>query len=143
MKAFRALAALLLFVSTSWTRAESLPQVTLAIGDFQISAEVAATQGARERGLMHRKTLAENHGMLFVFPESGKYSLWMANTIIPLNAAFLDAEGVILAIVTMRPQESTIHSSPEHTAYALEMNAGWFDERRIRAGDKVKGVPPL
>jgi uncharacterized protein len=135
-------ALLLLLVFASWARAESLPLIPLKIGEFEFCAEVAATQGARERGLMHRKTLAENQGMLFVFPESGKYSLWMANTIIPLNAAFLDAEGVILAIVTMHPQESAIHSSPEHTAYALEMNAGWFDERRIRAGDKVKGVPP-
>jgi uncharacterized membrane protein (UPF0127 family) len=140
MKTLRAFAASLLLVLASWAGAETLPQIELAIGKFQIRAEVAATQNAREQGLMHREALPENEGMLFVFPDSGTYSLWMANTTIPLSAAFIDRSGVILDIVTMTPQESVIHTSPEGTHYALEMNAGWFQKRGIKPGTQVHGL---
>ncbi|MGH8727936.1 MAG: DUF192 domain-containing protein [Burkholderiales bacterium] len=115
-------------------------EVVLRIGDYAIEAELADTPKKRERGLMHRDSLADGKGMLFVFSEPGRYSLWMANTKIPLDAAFIDRDGVIVQIVTMSPEETTIYPSPENTAFALEANTGWFARRNIESGARVRGL---
>jgi uncharacterized membrane protein (UPF0127 family) len=134
----RAFLLILLFAPLPGTAA--LPRVELWVDDVRICVEVAATPSARERGLMYRTKLADNEGMLFVFPSSGSYSLWMKDTLIPLDAAFLDRDGVILRIASMSPGDSTLHSSPPNTAYALEMNRGWFSRRGAAPGSKVQGA---
>lgn len=136
----RFLLALLIFFAL-FARADESLRVTLSVGAHSIEAEVAATESTKARGLMHRSELAKNAGMLFMFSRPGTYSLWMVNTLIPLDAAFLDNTGVILGIVTMSPHDSTIHSSPDDTAYALETNAGWFSTRGIKPGARVQGLP--
>jgi uncharacterized membrane protein (UPF0127 family) len=136
----RFLLALLIFFAP-FARADESLRLTLSVDAHSIEAEVATTESTRARGLMHRSELAENAGMLFMFSRPGAYSLWMANTLIPLDAAFLDNTGVILEIVSMSPHDSTIRSSPENTAYALETNAGWFSRRGIKPGARVQGLP--
>lgn len=121
--------------------ADRLPMTELRIGGHKVLAETAATEPARTLGLMHRKQpLADNHGMLFVFTDSGFHSMWMSNTYIPLSVAFLNDSGVILNIADMRPLTTTPHTAAGFARYALEMNQGWFATRGIRAGVKVEGL---
>lgn len=109
----------------------------IVIGDRQIYAEVADTQSSRDFGLMFRKSLDENSGMLFVFDDDDTRGFWMKNTNIPLSIAFLDNSGYILNIEKMMPHSlcSTYSNGPAR--YALEMNQGWFDKNKISEGDLV------
>jgi uncharacterized membrane protein (UPF0127 family) len=121
--------------------ADSLPKIELRIGAHKLVAETAATEPARALGLMHRKQpLADNHGMLFVFAESGFHGMWMRNTYIPLSVAFIDESGIILNIADMTPLTTTPHTAAGFAKYALEMNQGWFAARSSRAGAKVEGL---
>lgn len=122
-------------------RAQSLPAIPLSIGSAKLQAEVAATPGQREIGLMHRFSLAPDHGMVFIFPGSEPLGFWMRNTYIPLSIAFIDSRGIILNIEDMAPQDDATHWSRGSAQYALEMRKGWFAERGIRAGDRVEGLP--
>jgi hypothetical protein len=134
---------LLLAPAASAQVAATLPTVTLTINAQKIVAEVASTPQQRATGLMHRFSLQQDHGMLFVFERPEPLSFWMKNTFIPLSIAFLDATGRILNIEDMVPQTETMHWSRGPALYALEMRRGWFLERGIRAGDRVEGVGKL
>lgn len=114
--------------------------IALKILDHALYAEIAHTPATRTRGLMYRLELAENSGMLFVFPKTNIYGMWMRNTFIPLSVAFLDEKGVILNIADMTPLSTKAHYSTKPAKYALEMNLGWFAEKRIKAGDRVEGL---
>lgn len=114
--------------------------VSLNISGHALHAEVAYTPTSRAKGLMHRDSLDENNGMLFVFPNADRYSMWMLNTKIPLSVAFIDDKGMILNIENMRPYTKTAHTSAGLAKYALEMNQGWFHARGINAGEKVVGL---
>ena len=114
--------------------------IPLTISGYEIAAEVAHTQLSRSQGLMYRESLAENTGMLFVFPSSGYYSMWMKNTYIPLSVAFIDVRGVILNIAEMQPETLISHDAAGMAKYALEMNKGWFAARKITAGAQVTGL---
>ena len=133
------LLALLLIASTAGACAQ-LPQTVLSIGQHTLTAEVANTDATRATGLMHRRMLPENRGMLFVFPEVALHGMWMMNTYLPLSVAFLDREGVIINIADMTPHTQTTHGAARPAKYALEMNQGWFRKRGIKPGDKVEGV---
>ena len=114
--------------------------IRLTISGYEIAAEVAHNQLSRSQGLMYRESLEENTGMLFVFPGSGYYSMWMKNTYIPLSVAFIDVRGVILNIAEMQPETLTSHDAAGMAKYALEMNKGWFAARKITAGAQVTGL---
>ena len=134
-----ALVTVSLLMAGAGARAE-LPEITLAIAGHAITAEVASTNSERSQGLMHRRMLPENRGMLFVFPEPALHAMWMVNTYVPLSVAFLDAEGVIINIEDMTPHTQTPHSAKRPAKYALEANRGWFSKRAIQAGAKVRGL---
>lgn len=78
--------------------------------------------------------------MLFVFPQDNTYCMWMRNTLIPLSVAFLDDEGRIINIADMAPHSEENHCARRPARYALEMNRGWFAQRGITAGSKVRGL---
>ena len=100
---------------------QQLPEVTLEIQGHKVTAEVAATEPARTVGLMHRRILPENRGMLFVFPYSAQQSFWMMNTYIPLSIAFIDEDGTIVNVADMKPLTTDAHPSAKPAKYALEM----------------------
>lgn len=123
--------------------AQQMPLVQLTAGMYRITAEMANTPQTRQTGLMHRESMAENRGMVFVFEFDATHCMWMRNTLIPLSVAFLDAEGTILNIEDMMPQTETNHCAAKPARYALEMNRGWFAQRGIGAGDRIGGVTKL
>jgi uncharacterized membrane protein (UPF0127 family) len=118
-----------------------LPTTTLKIGAHALKVEVVRTDEQRSRGLMFREKLGRDDGMLFVFDEPAYHSMWMKNTLIPLSVAFVDAKGVILNILDMEPHSLDSHMSAGPSIYAIETNKGWFAGKKIKAGDKVAGLP--
>lgn len=148
------LAALLpmsLLSAVAWGQAKPAGLQTLALaihsegGPHRVDAEVAETIAQRQRGLMERESMPESNGMLFRFEseQSANNAFWMYRTLIPLDIAFIDANGQIVAINTMPPCESSepsrCPSYPAGAAYysALEVNGGYFAERGIKVGDCV------
>jgi uncharacterized protein len=105
----------------------------------ELQVEIADEEAELERGLMERTALAEDAGMLFVYPGERTLSFWMRNTLIPLSIAYIDAEGRIVDIQDMQPlDEETPHLSAEPAQYALEVNQGFFAEHNIGVGDVVE-----
>ena len=134
----RLLLSLLLFAAPA--AAQQLPVTELKAGMHLIRAEVAAESSTRAQGLMHRKSLAPNAGMLFIFDGAGIHCMWMKNTYIPLSVAFLDAEGSIINIADMQPHSEQSHCATRPALYALEMEKGWFAQRGIKPGLKLGGL---
>ena len=130
------------FAVTCAAHAE-LPTVQLSAGMHLIRAEVAADFNSRMQGLMHRKSLGNNAGMLFVFDEATVQCMWMKNTYVPLSVAFLDEGGTILNIADMQPQSEQSHCASGPARYALEMNQGWFAQRGVKPGTKLGGLDRL
>ncbi|SDH22189.1 DUF192 domain-containing protein [Nitrosomonas sp. Nm132] len=114
--------------------------IPLKILEHTLYTEIAHTPTARAQGLMYRSQLDGNSGMLFVFPKTNIYGMWMLNTSIPLSVAFLDEKGVILNIADMTPHSVTPHYSAKPAKYALEMNLGWFAKKDIKTGVQVRGL---
>jgi uncharacterized membrane protein (UPF0127 family) len=129
----------LLFVLSAPVHAD-MPVRHLEVDGHPIIVEVAHTDATRENGLMHRQSLAENHGMLFVFTEAERHGMWMMNTSIPLSVAFLDKDGIILNISDMMPHTVTPHRSVGPAKYALEVNLGWFRKRNVKSGSRITGL---
>jgi hypothetical protein len=123
--------------------AQELPVVQLKAGMHLIRAEVAADYSARGRGLMFRKALAPNGGMLFIFDGADIHCMWMKNTYIPLSVAFLDAQGAIINIADMQPHSEQSHCAARPAVYALEMTLGWFAERGVKPGMKLGGLDKI
>lgn len=112
--------------------------ITMHVGGHPFTVELAATEEARARGLMHRESLPPDHGMLFVFPQSALRSFWMRDTPLPLSIAFISADGRILEIRRMLPFDETPVRSRFPARYALEVNQGRFVELGIRPGDRIE-----
>jgi hypothetical protein len=129
-----------LFLTASASVAAALPEVTLSIGPHQLTAEVAATDPSRSKGLMHRRMMPENRGMLFVFQSVALHGMWMMNTYLPLSVAFVDRDGTIINIADMEPHTQTTHGATRPAKYALEMNKGWFAKRGVKPGDRIDGL---
>lgn len=138
--AWCALLVALLFGLPGISSAAGLPEVTLEIAGHKLTSEVAATDAARSTGLMHRRMMPENRGMLFVFPSAERHGMWMMNTYLPLSVAFIASDGTILNIEDMEPHTQNSHSAVRPALYALEMNRGWFSKRGIKPGVKVLGL---
>ncbi|MYE35740.1 MAG: DUF192 domain-containing protein [Gemmatimonadales bacterium] len=118
--------------------AQAVELVPLRVGGIAIQVEIADDADERQRGLMFRESLAENQGMLFVYPEQRILGFWMRNTLIPLDIAYIDREGRIVDIQQMEPQTTETHDSAAPAMYALEMNQGWFEANGIRIGDLIE-----
>ena len=117
-----------------------MPTMELSAGIHLIRAEVAHTFETRAQGLMHRRSLGPNEGMLFVFPRAEVQCMWMKNTLVPLSVAFMDQAGKIVSISDMQPRTETPHCAAAPAKLALEMSRGWFSERGIKAGARILGV---
>lgn len=119
-----------------------LPTTTIQIKERSVVVEVADDGEKRARGLMYRKSLPANDGMLFVYPDEQPRSFWMKNVRFPLSIAFVDQAGTIVSISDMKPMSEQHTLSGDPAMYAIEMNEGWFREQGIVAGDRVSALPP-
>ena len=126
-------------INGSATESES----SLSIDKHQLMVEVADTEEQHIIGLAYRRELPEDHGMLFVFPKTALYGMWMRGTNIPLSVAFLDEQGIIINMEEMEPHSLFIHYASKPAKYALEVNRGWFDKRDVKTGLSVKGIEQL
>ena len=114
-------------------------KLDIQVNDITLHVEVASTHEKRLQGLMHRKTLPENKGMLFIYSSERIIKLWMKNTYIPLSVAFLNKEKKIINIEKMKPnQTKVIYRSKDLALYAVEVNQGWFETNKISVGDNFK-----
>ena len=118
-----------------------LPVIDLTVGIYLVKAEVAVTEPHRQQGLMFRKKMGVNEGMLFVYNTPVRLCMWMKNTLIPLSVAFIDDDGKVVNIEDMKPETTQVHCTKTPVRYALEMNRGWFNERRIVPGNAIQGLP--
>jgi uncharacterized membrane protein (UPF0127 family) len=117
----------------------ALQRTTLNAGMHQISAQVARTPEQRQIGLMHRKEMPQQEGMVFIFEEPAQQCFWMKNTLLPLTAAFVADDGSIVNLADMKPQTTDSHCSTKPVRYVLEMNQGWFAKKGLKAGAKLGG----
>ena len=105
----------------------------------KVKVEIADTPAEQEKGLMNRKTLGEDRGMLFVFPDEQVRSFWMKNTLIPLSIAYIDSEGRIIDLQEMKAldDQPPHYVSAEPAQYALEANKGFFKKHGVKVGDRA------
>ena len=118
-----------------------LPRTTLNAGMHLIQVQLATTQEQRAIGLMYRREMPANEGMLFVFEQPAGQCFWMKNTLLPLTAAFVADDGTIVNLADMQPQTTNGHCSAKPVRFVLEMHQGWFAKRGIQAGFKLSGTP--
>ena len=113
---------------------------TIKILDNEVDVEVADTEFLRRKGLMHRSSLDDGKGMLFVFPERSILGFWMRNTLIPLSIAFIQDDGTISSIEDMSPHDEKSKMSSTPVRYALEVPQGWFDRNGLKPGSRVENL---
>jgi uncharacterized membrane protein (UPF0127 family) len=109
---------------------------------LDVTAELARTERETMRGLMFRKAMTEDHGMLFDLRVRDDHKFWMHNTCIPLDLLFIDEDGTLVGIVENAP---TLDDSSRGVGcpsrFVLEVNAGWSRRHAVKAGQHVN-LPP-
>ena len=100
--------------------------------------EIVSKYEDRKKGLMYRRSIPNNYGMLFVWPYEGQQCMWMKNTYVPLSVAYMDITGKIIEIYDMVPFSKDSVCSTKAAKYALEVNSGWFEEKDINIGDSIE-----
>lgn len=114
----------------------SLPTLSTTMCDQTITLEIAKDTTDKSQGLMFRSSLASNHGMIFVYDHEQNMSFWMKNVSIPLSIGFFDSLGRLVSHLEMSTEDPTtpdsilkIYHSSEPAQYAVEMSAGWFENK--------------
>jgi uncharacterized membrane protein (UPF0127 family) len=106
---------------------------------YRFEVELATTEDQRERGLMFRKSMAANAGMLFLYPSEQAVAFWMKNTLIPLDMLFIKGDGSIARIAADAvPEDETPIPSEAAVKAVLEVNGGTAAALGIREGDRVQ-----
>jgi uncharacterized protein len=107
-------------------------------GKHVVEVEIAATHDARTRGLMWRRELADGKGMLFIFKQQQPLTFWMKNTLIPLDMLFIDADLKIVGVVeNAEPKTFTSRGVPGPSMFVLEVPAGWWAKKGLKAGSAI------
>lgn len=114
--------------------------VTVSAGGVsaKVTVEIAATERQREQGLMLRQSMAEDAGMLFLFPTDTTVGFWMRNTYLPLDIAYIDASGKVLEIRRAQPLDEAPLTPKGPYRYTLEVNQGWFERHGFGPGANVR-----
>ena len=93
-------------------------------GPWVVRVEIANTDESRTRGLMFRRELPQDRGMIFIFPATEEHGFWMHNTLIALDLIFLGEDRTVLGVVTAAPQTDTLRSVGKPSRYVVEVSAG-------------------
>lgn len=113
--------------------------LTTATGDHVFTVERAETQAHQSRGLMHRRHMKADHGMLFTWPSERDASMWMSNTILPLDMVFIKKDGRVHRVQENTvPFSETIISAGAPVLRVLELNAGTAQKIGLKPGDRIK-----
>ena len=116
-----------------------LPTMKLWLGTHEIVGELATRPQERTAGMMHRTNMGTMEGMLFVFNHAGPQGFWMKNTLVPLDAAYVDPDGIIREIHPLEPlNETPVASKSSDIQFVLEMNQGWFSNHNVRVGMEIR-----
>jgi uncharacterized protein len=116
-----------------------LQTMKLWLGAEEMEAELALTGIQQQIGMMFRTNMMENAGMLFVFPVPHQASFWMMNCPLPLSAAYIDPNGVILEIHDLEPHNTnTVKAASDRVQFVLETNQGWFKQHHVATGTMVR-----
>lgn len=121
------------------------PVITIEQGEARatVTVELAVTPGQRAQGLMYRRALEPDAGMLFIFPSDSRSGFWMRNTYIPLDIAYISADFAVLEVRRGTPLDETVLSPSHPYRYVLEVNAGWFEAHGLGPGARVIFPPGL
>lgn len=110
----------------------------IGVGEKTVRMQLAVRMREMERGLMERRDLGADDGMLFVYPGVQRMSFWMRNTPTPLDIGFFNAEGVLEEVYPLHPyDETSVKSRSERIKFALEVNQGWFAKNGVKPGAKL------
>lgn len=115
----------------------TLPTIPVQIGGVEFRIEVARTEEQKARGLMHRRSLGAQRGMIFVYEADEHLSFWMKNTTLPLDLAFLSRDGEILQVEELKPLSLKPVIAARAARYALELPAGSLRRLGVGPGDRV------
>jgi uncharacterized protein len=116
-----------------------LPELRLYVGAEELVAELAMTPRQIQTGMMFRTEMAENEAMLFVFGAPYQAAFWMKNTLLPLSAAYINPEGIILEIHDLQPHDTnSVVAATDQVQYVLETNQGWFRKKNIHPGMVIR-----
>lgn len=110
----------------------------IKLGDRTVRMQLAVRAAEQEKGLMFRRAMAADEGMLFVFDRPQPMGFWMRNTEIPLDIGYLGPDGVLKEIYPMYPHdERTVSSRNREIQFCLEMNQGWYRQNGVRPGARL------
>lgn len=113
-------------------------QFNVAVGSVPVAMQIAIETSEQRVGLMHRQSIPDGYGMLFLYRQPQTMSFWMKNTLIPLDIAFFSPDGTLREIRRMAPHDlSATTSSSGNIQFALETNQGWLRSNGIKSGDKL------
>ena len=112
--------------------------VETAGGDRSFTIEIADDSSERSNGLMFRQTMADDHGMLFIFEDTQPVGFWMKNTPMPLDLLFIGQDGRVRDILPGEPFSEAVISPDEPVRFVLELKAGTAARDGIRDGDFLK-----
>jgi len=113
--------------------------VTAAGARHEVAVELARTDAEQARGLMFRSALAEDAGMLFIFPDTARRAFWMKNTLIPLDMLFVDEAGVVAGIVREATPLTLEQRDPGVPCrYVLEVRGGWAARHDVAPGARLR-----
>ena len=122
------------------------PAATKTVADFfpikvdghPVRMQLAVLNAEMERGLMGRRDLGADDGMIFVYLRPQRMSFWMHDTPTPLDIGFFDRSGALVEVYPMQPfDETTVASRSDQLQFALEMNQGWFSANGVRPDAKL------
>jgi len=125
--------------------APSRPVVVIEQGSARaaVTVELAVTPQQRAQGLMYRRALDPDAGMLFIFQADSRSGFWMRNTYIPLDIAYISADLTVVDIRQGTPLDETILTPAAPYRYVLEVNRGWFAAHGLGVGARVTLPPGL
>lgn len=110
----------------------------IIVGDRPVRMQLAVSEPEMQRGLMHRRELGRDDGMLFVYLRGTRLSFWMRNTSLPLDIGYFSPTGELAEIYPLHPyDENSVTSRSNNLQFALEMNQGWFRANEVRPGAKL------
>ena len=139
-----------LFLSFNTSAKVVFQKQKLQINKKVITVEIAKSAKQLKKGLMNRKNLAKDSGMLFVYNKEMVLRFWMKNTLIPLSIAYINKDKKIVDIQKMYPEKKAKseisykrYVSKQPSQFALEMNLGWFSRNKIKIGDKIQFIQPV